>query len=170
MEVSSLFGKYQSSDSEPEQETGNCQACREKPSRYKCPRCLFQSCSIACINKHKQDFACNGVKPETTSIKVPLAAMNIDVLRRDMAMIEKGIGISNHLKRDNIKADAKTPEELTALKKRKNLRQFLRKKRQLTFINAPSHMQRGSINKTRLQTGGKEPIVSWTIELKFIAR
>ena len=30
--------------------------------------------------------------------------MNVDILRRDMNMLEKGINISNHMKKDNITA------------------------------------------------------------------
>jgi hypothetical protein len=118
---------------------------------------------VACINRHKAEYSCDGRKPETTAIKMPLSAMNIEILRRDMALIEKGIGFSNTLKRDNIQAErvnhSKSVSELRDQKKRKNLRQFLRKKRQLTFINAPANMRRVELNRTRLQTGGKTPFV-----------
>ena len=79
--------------------------------------------------------------------------MNVEILRRDMALLEKGIGYSNNLKKDNIQAErghSKSVSELKEHKKRKNLRQFLRKKRQLTFINAPSNMRRVELNRTRL--------------------
>ena len=31
--------------------------------------------------------------------------MNVEILRKDMSLLEKGINISNHMKRDNIKAN-----------------------------------------------------------------
>ena len=33
-----------------------------------------------------------------------MQAMNVDILRRDMAMLEKGINISNHMKKETIQA------------------------------------------------------------------
>jgi hypothetical protein len=61
--------------------------------------------------------------------------MNIDILRKDMNMLDRGINISNRAKRDNIEAkvqaqgSSRTVNEMKQLKKQKNLRHFLRKKR-----------------------------------------
>jgi hypothetical protein len=52
----------------------NCQVCQLTASKYTCPRCSIQTCSLACVKKHKQDTDCSGVRDKTSY--VPLKSYN----------------------------------------------------------------------------------------------
>jgi HIT zinc finger len=47
-----------------------CQGCHREPSLYKCPRCHFMSCSLACCVHHKRDRKCNGKRDATSFVSV----------------------------------------------------------------------------------------------------
>jgi hypothetical protein len=44
---------------------------------------------------------CDGQRPRYEYRYLPVKEMNVDVLRKDMQMIEKGINLSNTAKREN---------------------------------------------------------------------
>jgi hypothetical protein len=79
--------------------------------------------------------------------------LNVGHLRNDMKFIEQGIDITNQTK----KASALTYiESEKRPKKQKNLKYFLKKKRDIYFKSAPSLLfTRSQFNRTRLVTGGK---------------
>lgn len=39
--------------------------CRFDAVKYSCPRCEVKTCSISCVNRHKQELECDGKKHET---------------------------------------------------------------------------------------------------------
>lgn len=78
-----------------------CNLCTE-PFKYKCPKCLTLSCSLKCVNLHKTQTGCDGQKPPYEHRALPMKDMNVEVLRKDMRMLEKGINMSNRAKRDNL--------------------------------------------------------------------
>lgn len=44
---------------------GICEQCGLIEAKYKCPRCDFRSCSLPCVNRHKEAFDCNGIRDKT---------------------------------------------------------------------------------------------------------
>jgi len=38
-----------------------CAVCRAEAAKYKCPRCFVQTCSLACVKRHKEDSQCRWV-------------------------------------------------------------------------------------------------------------
>ncbi|CAG8434800.1 11758_t:CDS:2 [Ambispora gerdemannii] len=42
-----------------------CQGCNVSTAKYKCPRCRFRTCSLACSRKHKEIAKCNGIRSKT---------------------------------------------------------------------------------------------------------
>lgn len=40
--------------SQPEPVASPCEICSENPHKYKCPACQIKTCSIKCINEHKE--------------------------------------------------------------------------------------------------------------------
>lgn len=40
--------------------SSGCIICHTPTSKYRCPRCLRSTCSLACIKQHKQLFQCDG--------------------------------------------------------------------------------------------------------------
>jgi len=43
-----------------EKKMGNCRVCEEQEGKYRCPKCLLISCSLQCVNVHKEKFNCDG--------------------------------------------------------------------------------------------------------------
>lgn len=44
---------------------GTCEKCGAQEARYRCPRCEFRSCCLQCVNLHKKEFDCNGIRDKT---------------------------------------------------------------------------------------------------------
>lgn len=43
-----------------EEKGAMCEECKEKPSKYKCPGCSIRTCSLPCVNAHKDRTNCSG--------------------------------------------------------------------------------------------------------------
>jgi hypothetical protein len=37
-----------------------CEVCAAAAAKYKCPRCFVQTCSLACVKRHKRERECTG--------------------------------------------------------------------------------------------------------------
>ncbi|KAK3607484.1 hypothetical protein CHS0354_010289 [Potamilus streckersoni] len=42
-----------------------CEICKENAAKYKCPRCLAQTCSLSCVKHHKAEASCNGQRDKS---------------------------------------------------------------------------------------------------------
>lgn len=51
---------------------GACEGCGAE-SKYRCPRCDWRSCGVACVRRHKEETGCSGLRDRTAY--VPLRAM-----------------------------------------------------------------------------------------------
>ena len=93
-----------------------------------------------------------------------------------MRFLEDGINLSNKAKKENTLARAGIANGLVAkqvdpkaLKKQKNLKAFLKKKRAIHYYLSPSSaFKRQSLNKTRIDSISKDPTVFWTVQLRFM--
>ena len=45
-----------------------CSVCSMGCAKYKCPRCLVQTCSLACVKRHKEDTQCRCVFYKTHAL------------------------------------------------------------------------------------------------------
>ena len=146
--------------------------------KYKCPRCEFLTCSLPCIKVHKGETGCSGIKEKVVvgQSKLLVSDMTLPGLRQEMKFLEDGINLSNKAKKENTLARAGIAEGLVAkivdpkaLKKQKNLKAFLKKKRAIHYYLSPSSaFKRQSLNKTRIDSISKDATVFWTLQLKFI--
>lgn len=55
-----------------------CEECKSSPSKYKCPGCSIQSCSLPCVKSHKERTGCTGKRNQTQF--VPLSQFDDNVL------------------------------------------------------------------------------------------
>jgi len=46
----------------PEPAVVPCEVCAAGAAKYKCPRCVVQTCSLACVRRHKAEQECSGVR------------------------------------------------------------------------------------------------------------
>ncbi|KAK8129862.1 hypothetical protein PG999_002242 [Apiospora kogelbergensis] len=56
--------------------TSLCGICHVREPKYKCPRCGANTCSLACVKKHKKWSSCNGQRDAT--VYVPPAKLRTD--------------------------------------------------------------------------------------------
>lgn len=47
-----------------------CEECKSNPSKYKCPGCSIQSCSLPCVKAHKVRTGCNGKRNQTQFVPI----------------------------------------------------------------------------------------------------
>ncbi|KAB1669641.1 hypothetical protein ES319_1Z025200v1 [Gossypium barbadense] len=70
-----------------EPKIGDCEECKKKASKYKCPGCCLRTCSLPCVNAHKQRTGCTG-KRNITSF-VPLSRFDDNLLLSDYNLLEE---------------------------------------------------------------------------------
>ncbi|PNX74896.1 box C/D snoRNA protein 1-like [Trifolium pratense] len=47
-----------------------CGECKSNPSKYKCPGCSIQSCSLPCVKAHKLRTGCTGKRNQTQFVHI----------------------------------------------------------------------------------------------------
>lgn len=52
----------------PQRDQQVCQVCESHPSKYRCPGCSRQTCSLPCVNKHKELYSCDGKRDRTAFV------------------------------------------------------------------------------------------------------
>uniref|UniRef100_A0A3Q3VLI2 HIT-type domain-containing protein n=1 Tax=Mola mola TaxID=94237 RepID=A0A3Q3VLI2_MOLML len=48
--------------------TCSCGVCGSEEAKYRCPACLYYSCSLQCVKKHKEESGCSGIRNKTTFV------------------------------------------------------------------------------------------------------
>ncbi|CDW82763.1 UNKNOWN [Stylonychia lemnae] len=143
-----------------------CQVCSSEDFKYKCPACLILSCSLKCTNQHKQQSNCSGQKAHLTKQKILLNDFNLNHLKKDMNFIENAITLSNNVKKNSVEV----ANDVRVSKKIKNLRYFLKKKRQVIFKQCPKQMIRHKLNTTTIDSNAQNAkYILWTVELIFVS-
>ena len=84
---------------------GNCQMCEkeeDKPGKYRCPKCLFISCSLECVNKHKAKFSCDGKRDRFQFVN--LKEMEDKHVTSDFRFLEEATEVLDRAKRKRMKS------------------------------------------------------------------
>ncbi|TYI02120.1 hypothetical protein ES332_A11G248800v1 [Gossypium tomentosum] len=124
-----------------EPKIGDCEECKKKASKYKCPGCCLRTCSLPCVNAHKQRTGCTG-KRNITSF-VPLSRFDDNLLLSDYNLLEETKRLPHPLR---------------------NLRTAAASRRtKLLFL--PSGMSKRETNQTRFNH--RKKYISWTFEWRF---
>jgi len=141
-----------------------CQVCGTHEHKYRCPRCEELTCSLACAKQHKQQTGCTGVRDHVATLRVKMQEFTLGTLRKDLRFIDQAIVVSNKTKKTAGAVGA------AVSKKVKNLRYFLRKKRNIVYKHSPSGVfARAANNTTYFDTSaGQEKHIVWTVELIFL--
>ncbi|KAM3323346.1 box C/D snoRNA protein 1 [Capsicum chacoense] len=148
-------------ESRPQQNSSlECEECKSNPWKYKCPGCSIRTCSLPCVNSHKQRTACNGKKSLTHVL--PLSQFDDNLLLSDYNMLEdvKRFAESSRRMRQRLcgYAHFKLPLPL------KNLRRAATRRRtKIQFLS--SGMSKREKNQTYYNNRNK--FISWTIEWRF---
>lgn len=79
---------------------GVCEVCGECEFKYKCPKCLKKSCSLACSKKHKADDGCSGMAHDPTVYIGSEALKNEDDEKHEMnVVVQRDYNFLTHMKR-----------------------------------------------------------------------
>ena len=137
----------------------NCEVCGGNKAKYTCPKCEVRTCCLQCVNIHKKELECDGIRDKTKFI--PLKSFtDLDVLS-DYRLLEEVGRTVELLKRDPLK---KCTRQL-------NLPMHLNKLKTATFkrnVNLqfmPQHFSRHKNNTTYLNWKTSE--LYWRIEWIF---
>ncbi|KAI8883766.1 hypothetical protein K501DRAFT_249096 [Backusella circina FSU 941] len=139
--------------------TTNCQVCQLTASKYTCPRCSIQTCSLACVKKHKEDTACSGVRDKTAY--VPLKSYNEGNMMSDYVYLEEVSRQSDVLTRERLKANT------TVKRKTQKVKSLERQIKELGILHRtlPAGMSRHKLNQTNYSNMSKQ--IYWTIDTHF---
>lgn len=47
---------------------GLCEVCGKQNAKYTCPKCEVKTCCIGCVNIHKKELNCDGIRDRTKFI------------------------------------------------------------------------------------------------------
>jgi len=82
---------------------GNCRTCEEEETtrtiegKYRCPKCLLISCSLKCVNKHKEKFNCDGKRDRFQFVN--LKEMEDKHVTSDFRFLEEATEVLDRAKR-----------------------------------------------------------------------
>ncbi|XP_003699904.3 box C/D snoRNA protein 1 [Megachile rotundata] len=76
----------------------DCEVCGANKAKYTCPKCEVRTCCLQCVNIHKKELECDGIRDKTKFI--PLKSFtDLDVLS-DYRLLEEVGRTVDQLKRD----------------------------------------------------------------------
>ncbi|XP_022756736.1 putative box C/D snoRNA protein SPCC613.07 [Durio zibethinus] len=144
-----------------ESRNGDCEECKKKASKYKCPGCCLRTCSLPCVNAHKRRTGCNGRRNITCF--VPLSHFDDNLLLSDYNLLEETKRVAESARRMRSKLCSNYPPHFKLPFVLRNLRSAAASRRtKLLFL--PTGMSKREINQTRFHSG---KYISWTIEWRF---
>uniref|UniRef100_A0A0C9RZV4 Box C/D snoRNA protein 1 n=1 Tax=Fopius arisanus TaxID=64838 RepID=A0A0C9RZV4_9HYME len=65
----------------------NCEVCAKMTAKYTCPKCEVRTCSLTCVNIHKKELDCDGIRDKTKF--VPLNKFTDLDLLSDYRLLEE---------------------------------------------------------------------------------
>ncbi|XP_019533845.3 box C/D snoRNA protein 1 [Aedes albopictus] len=80
---------------------GLCEVCNAIQAKYTCPKCEVKSCCLKCVNIHKKELGCDGIRDRTKYI--PMKKMTQMDMMSDYAFLEECSRFVDDRKRDKIK-------------------------------------------------------------------
>ena len=83
-----------------EKKMGNCRVCEEQEGKYRCPKCLLITCSLQCVNVHKEKFNCDGKRDRFQFVN--LKEMEDKHVTSDFRFLEEATEVLDRAKRKRI--------------------------------------------------------------------
>ncbi|KAF2084447.1 hypothetical protein K490DRAFT_68755 [Saccharata proteae CBS 121410] len=139
-----------------------CAICNTSPPKYRCPRCQVRTCSLKCVQRHKQWAQCSGKRDQTAYVRKSELATPAGVDRdyNFLSGIERAFDTADrHADRRGITVDDASAAR-KGQQKWAQLQSYLRANR-IAVDRAPRGLSRQKANCTRLSKGGR---VIWTVE------
>ncbi|ALC48578.1 CG1463 [Drosophila busckii] len=93
---------------------GNCEVCAAQPARYACPKCEVKTCSLPCVQIHKRELNCDGIRNRTKFL--PLSEMTAREFMSDYCFLEECTRYTEQRKQDRWKHQRELPVPLQRLR------------------------------------------------------
>jgi len=77
---------------------GNCEVCDKNEARYACPKCEVKTCAVACVQIHKRELNCDGIRDRTKYM--PLSEMTEREFLSDYCFLEECTRYAENRKKD----------------------------------------------------------------------
>lgn len=140
-----------------------CEICKIDPSKYTCPGCKIQTCSLVCVREHKKrGTGCDGRRVPLARTFVRKGALINSVLDDDARLLESASSLVDKESKNFIESEARVDGRR---------RSFVGRVRSIARVNVrlmPGRMSRARANKS-LVINANRPTISWTIEWIFLA-
>ncbi|XP_057380539.1 LOW QUALITY PROTEIN: box C/D snoRNA protein 1-like [Daphnia carinata] len=139
---------------------GTCEKCGAHEARYTCPRCEFRSCCLQCVNLHKKEFDCNGIR-DKTRFKSVSQFTELDLLSDYRLLEEAGRSVEAYnrdVSKRNTRMNKELPTHLHRLR-------CAAAQRGITLRFLPPNFTRHKFNTTYLDWKSKK--IDWKVEWKF---
>ena len=150
--------KLQGSKEEPSKPAVMCEVCKEKQTKYCCPKCNKKTCSLDCVKEHKEATGCTGKRDRTAFLG--RGELNERSLLSDYKFLEEVKIAEDAAKRAKPPAPkAELPHHLQSL-----IYQARRRGVQLHLL-APG-MERRRSNTSRYDN--KSQVFNWRLEWNFV--
>ncbi|KAH8387888.1 hypothetical protein KR093_010164 [Drosophila rubida] len=125
---------------------GCCEVCAKNAACYACPKCEVKTCSLPCVQIHKRELNCDGIRDRTKFL--PLSAMTERDFMSDYCFLEEATRYADTRKKDKSKRythqQCQLPVPLHRMRSaagKRNIRlqfllpHFTRRKNNSTFLN-----------------------------------
>ncbi|XP_062559798.1 box C/D snoRNA protein 1 [Armigeres subalbatus] len=80
---------------------GLCEVCNAIQAKYTCPKCEIKSCCLKCVNLHKKELNCDGIRDRTKYI--PMKKITKMDMMSDYYFLEECTRFVDDRKRDKLK-------------------------------------------------------------------
>ncbi|KAL7300833.1 hypothetical protein TKK_0006392 [Trichogramma kaykai] len=137
----------------------DCEVCQANKAKYTCPKCEVRTCCLTCLNIHKKELDCDGIRDQTKFVAKDKFT-DLDLLS-DYRFLE-GIGRSvEAMQKDPLKLSTRTGNLPPILMKLRIAAQ----KRGANLRFLPRHFSKHAENSTFLNFKTHE--LFWRLELIF---
>ncbi|KAJ2406715.1 Box C/D snoRNA accumulation [Coemansia sp. IMI 209128] len=140
-----------------------CEQCNIHDAKYKCPSCLFRTCSLSCSKQHKASSGCSGERDRSKFVK--RAEYDANTLMSDYGFLQDLARDCTNLSHDAEEQGVKgrQPAGTVLTRAQKNIMARAKSERQVIIRYMSPGIQRHKANKT-LWASSRSRLV-WTVEV-----
>jgi hypothetical protein len=140
--------------------TSTCEECRQVDSVYVCPGCQIRTCSLKCVQAHKERTQCSGKRNRSEFL--PVCRMTDNTLRNDYFFLEDVLNQTSNKK-------LKTETSNSNASPNKNRRRLVSQAQQrgVTLQLMPSIMERSKKNSSFYSA--QKDLITWRVEVIMVS-
>lgn len=139
---------------------GQCEVCAAQPARYSCPKCEVKTCCLQCVQIHKKELECNGIRDRSKFLAI--RKMTKMDFMNDYYFLEECTRYVEDRKTDSIKHYTRYNKELPPhLHKLRGAAASRKTKLRFLLLNFTRHKENTTFYNWR------EKCIYWRIEWVF---